>query len=46
MHVLSMHSKILTTKPYTDVWSHITGIGLTEQSSRYEIVYVYCQMVS
>ncbi|XP_052094995.1 E3 ubiquitin-protein ligase UBR3-like [Mytilus californianus] len=33
MHVLSMHSKILTTKPYTDVWSHITGIGLTEQSN-------------
>ena len=46
MHVLSMHSTILTTNPYTDVWSHITGIGLTDQSSRYEILYGYGQMVS
>ena len=39
MHVLSMHSKILTTKPYTDVWSHITGIGLTEQSSSVSVYH-------
>ncbi|XP_069111047.1 E3 ubiquitin-protein ligase ubr3-like [Argopecten irradians] len=32
-HVLSMHSKILTTKPYTDLWSHITGVTCSEESS-------------
>lgn len=36
MDVLSMHSKILTTKPYTDLWSHITGVSCTEESSSVE----------
>ncbi|XP_061179951.1 E3 ubiquitin-protein ligase ubr3-like [Saccostrea echinata] len=31
-HVLSMHSKILTTKPYTDLWSHMTGLCRSEQT--------------
>ncbi|KAL4222682.1 E3 ubiquitin-protein ligase ubr3 [Mactra antiquata] len=30
LHVLSMHSKILTTKPYTDLWSHITGVSCSD----------------
>ncbi|XP_060602002.1 E3 ubiquitin-protein ligase UBR3-like, partial [Ruditapes philippinarum] len=34
LHVLSMHSKILTTKPYTDLWSHITGISCSEETTR------------
>lgn len=33
-HVLSMHSKILTTKPYTDLWSHMTGLCCHEQTDR------------
>ncbi|KAL5006565.1 hypothetical protein ScPMuIL_015371 [Solemya velum] len=33
IYVLSMHSKILTVEPYTDLWSHITGISCTEQST-------------
>ena len=35
LHVLSMHSKILTTKPYTDLWSHITGVSCSEETNRY-----------
>ncbi|XP_052682389.1 E3 ubiquitin-protein ligase ubr3-like [Crassostrea angulata] len=31
-HVLSMHSKILTTKPYTDLWSHMTGLCCSVQT--------------
>ncbi|WAQ93484.1 UBR3-like protein [Mya arenaria] len=33
LHVLSMHSKILTTKPYTDLWSHITGVSCSESTT-------------
>ncbi|XP_052267250.1 E3 ubiquitin-protein ligase UBR3-like [Dreissena polymorpha] len=33
LHVLSMHSKILTTKPYTDLWSHITGVSCSENTT-------------
>ncbi|KAI0233528.1 E3 ubiquitin-protein ligase UBR3 [Lamellibrachia satsuma] len=27
LNVLSMHSKILTMTPYTELWSYITGVG-------------------
>ncbi|KAK6165726.1 hypothetical protein SNE40_022591 [Patella caerulea] len=35
LHVLSLHSKLITLAPtpYTDLWTHITGINLTEESS-------------
>ncbi|KAL3831654.1 hypothetical protein ACJMK2_023382, partial [Sinanodonta woodiana] len=33
LHVLGMHSKILTTKPYTDIWSRLTGIPCTDEST-------------
>ncbi|XP_041366438.1 E3 ubiquitin-protein ligase UBR3-like [Gigantopelta aegis] len=35
LHVLSLHSKLLTMRPtpYTDLWAHITGVSLTGDST-------------
>ncbi|XP_064614037.1 LOW QUALITY PROTEIN: E3 ubiquitin-protein ligase ubr3-like [Liolophura sinensis] len=33
VHVLGMHSKILISGPYTELWSHLTGVILNEQAS-------------
>ena len=32
LNVLSMHSKILTTKPYTELWSHVSGVTVDHDS--------------
>ena len=38
LNVLSMHSKILTMTPYTELWSYITGVGSNAagKSTRYK----------
>ncbi|XP_048246065.1 E3 ubiquitin-protein ligase UBR3-like [Haliotis rufescens] len=41
MHVLSLHSKILTMRPtpYTDLWAHITGVTLSEESTSISVFH-------
>ncbi|KAK3103122.1 hypothetical protein FSP39_016629 [Pinctada imbricata] len=41
MHVLSMHSKIFTTKPYTNLWSHMTGISCDKEDTSGGSVSLY-----
>jgi len=41
LNVLSMHSKLLTTTPYTELWSYITGVGRNAagKSTRYCLIF-------
>lgn len=47
VHVLSLHSKVLvSSSPYPDMWSHITGANLQDDTTRYAVLFTISLVIS